>query len=164
MARKPSVSRPRALIDHAAQKSEAIDRALEAALAEIRANPGQPATQDNVARLANCSRGTVNNRTTVLDALHDIKKARREFKVVHKNAGARDSERELEKLKKQLAKSRDEVLEMLNQRDDIKRKYEKLQDNFALFADSVRSRDAKHSEKRVRPLTVEPLGPPRKGR
>lgn len=164
MVRNSRRSRPQALVDHVTQKSGLIDSALEAALAKIRANPALPATQETVARLAECSRGTVNNRATVLEALHEIKKVRRVAKVIRKTAVPNEPENEVERLREQLENSRDEVGRMLNQRDDIQRKFEMLQKNYALLAEKARLLQAELSEKGVLPHRVVPLRPSPKGR
>lgn len=98
-----------------------VTRRLQIALEKIEKDPKLKATQEVLSRLAECSRGTINNRKWPLEQLQRIKDARKTPKAAE-NAAGHAGEREesrIERYKQQLFDSREEVLAWKVRHDEI---------------------------------------------
>ena len=106
-----SKSLPEALVASNASDFDAMTQAIEDALRKIERDHRLKPTQQALAKLVGCARGTLNNRGWPLTRLADIKRAR-EQKQAEKSAEPKDNaakaESETEKLKNQLQLSRTE--------------------------------------------------------
>lgn len=152
--------RPKELIERNAAATVAINDRLEAALEKLRADRSIPATRASVAELAKCSPGTVNNRSSVVDALRDIKHARKKGKPAASEPLENDPVQEIKELKEKLAKSRDANLGLLNERDAMKRKYDKVSKNYQSLAEKYRDlQGTLPGDREELPSTVVPLRP-----
>ncbi|WP_416400272.1 hypothetical protein [Alicycliphilus denitrificans] len=104
-------SLPEALVARNASDFDAMTQAIEDALRKIERDHRLKPTQQALAKLVGCARGTLNNRGWPLTRLADIKRAR-EQKQAEKSAEPKDNaakaESETEKLKNQLQLSRTE--------------------------------------------------------
>lgn len=103
---------PAALQEKNEQEFVEVTRRIQDALARIESDQKLKPTQDVLAKLADCSRGTLNNRKWPLDQLRKIKDARRtpvQLTVEETASGAKEESR-IERYKQQLYDSRDEVL------------------------------------------------------
>jgi hypothetical protein len=88
-----------------------VTRRIQNALARIESDQKLKPTQDVLAKLAECSRGTLNNRKWPLDQLRKIKDARKapvQLTVEETASGAKEESR-IERYKQQLYDSREEV-------------------------------------------------------
>lgn len=104
-------SLPEALAEKNAQDFEDITLRIKGALEKIRKNSKLKPTQAVLAKLAECSRGTINNRKWPLEELEVIKHERKEQKqeVVNATTPQNDEASLLEQYKDQLYKSREEL-------------------------------------------------------
>ncbi|WP_295003476.1 hypothetical protein [uncultured Dechloromonas sp.] len=103
---------PAALQEKNEQEFVEVTRRIQDALARIESDPKLKPTQDVLAKLADCSRGTLNNRKWPLDQLRKIKGARKaplNVTIEETASGAKEESR-IERYKQQLCDSRDEVL------------------------------------------------------
>jgi len=103
---------PPALQEKNEQDFVDVTRRIQEALARIESNAKLKATQDVLAKLADCSRGTLNNRKWPLDQLRKIKDARKttvQVTIDETSAVAKEESR-IERYKQQLYDSREEVL------------------------------------------------------
>lgn len=103
---------PTALQEKNAQEFVEVTRRIQEALARIESDPKLKATQDALAQLADCSRGTLNNRRWPLERLREIKDARKAPKqpITDESAAAVKVESRIDRYKEQLYNSREEVL------------------------------------------------------
>lgn len=99
---------------------EVTDR-IQSALSQIRSNPKLKATQEILAQLASCSRGTLNNRRWPLEELKKIKTARKTSprSTTDDSALASKTESRIDRYKQQLYDSREEVLLWKNRHDEV---------------------------------------------
>lgn len=101
----------RALQEKNEQDFIEVTRRIQEALARIESDSRLKATQDVLAQLADCSRGTLNNRKWPLDRLREIKAARRvPRQPITDESAATKIESRIERYKEQLYDSREEVL------------------------------------------------------
>ena len=107
-----------------------VTRRLQTALAKIEADPKLKATQQVLGLLAECSRGTINNRKWPLEQLQRIKEARKAPKAAAKSAGhaVEKEESRIERYKQQLFDSREEVLVWKSRHDDKASRLSELQE------------------------------------
>jgi len=105
-------SRPDALVAKNASDFDAMTQAIEEALNKIERDRRLKPTQTSLAKLAGCTRGTLNNRGWPLTRLSDIKRVRNQKREAEKSTeqkvAAAKAELETSKLKKQLQLSRTE--------------------------------------------------------
>jgi chromosome segregation ATPase len=103
---------PAALQEKNEQEFIKVTRRIQEALARIKDDPKLKATQDVLAQLADCSRGTINNRKWPLDRLREIKTARKAAKqpITDESTSTAKIESRIERYKERLYDSREEVL------------------------------------------------------
>lgn len=114
---------PPALQEKNEQEFVEVTRRIQEALARIESDTTLKATQGVLAKLADCSRGTLNNRKWPLDHLRKIKATRKTPVqiTVNETIGAAQEEARIERYKQQLYDSRDEVLVWKTRHDDAVR-------------------------------------------
>lgn len=103
-----------------------VTNRIKAAITKIEASPRLKATQFVLCELANCSRGTINNRKWPLAELKRIKEARKAPKKSLETESPK-AERELDlvkRLEEQLNDIRDEVIVWKNKHDALHELYE----------------------------------------
>jgi len=115
---------PNALQEKNDQEFVEVTRRIQEALARIENNHKLKATQDVLAQLADCSRGTLNNRRWPLERLKEIKAARRSPKlpVTDETSAAAKVESQIDRYKEQLYNSREEVLVWKSRHDEVSRR------------------------------------------
>ena len=132
-------SRPDALVAKNASDFDAMTQAIEKALNKIERDRRLKPTQESLAKLAGCTRGTLNNRAWPLTRLADIKRARARERKGEKStepkAVAAKAELEADKLKNQLQLSRTENSK-LHAKNELLRK--ELQQTKDLLAEVTR--------------------------
>ena len=107
-------SRPEALVAKNASDFDQLTEAIKDALKKIEGDRRLKPTQEVLAKLAGCTRGTLNNRgwpLTELDAVKQARKKKRESAQTERadvKAGASESDSEVETLRRQLQFSRTE--------------------------------------------------------
>lgn len=121
---------PAALQEKNEQEFVEVTRRIQDALARIESDPKLKASQDVLAKLANCSRGTLNNRKWPLDQLRKIKDARKApvKLAIDETASIAKEESRIERYKQQLYDSREEVLLWKSRFDDANRQLAQAQD------------------------------------
>jgi hypothetical protein len=109
-----------ALYEKNAQTFIEVTRRIQEALGRIANEPKLKATQDVLAQLADCSRGTLNNRQWPLQLLREIKVARNAPKLptTDESAATNKVESRIERYKMQLQNSREELLIWKSRHDD----------------------------------------------
>lgn len=107
-----------------------ITKRIEQALGRIKDDPSLKASQDTLAKLANCSRGTLNNRRWPLEQLVQIKNARKatRSKGTVEASGVETEDALLARLRENLHDSREEVLRWKTRYDDKCVEFRQLQD------------------------------------
>lgn len=95
---------------------------IQLALVQIENDLKLKATQDVLARLSGCSRGTLNNRKWPLERLMEIKAARKAASkpLISQSGAAAKVESEVDRYKQQLEASRDEVRLWKTRHDSVK--------------------------------------------
>lgn len=103
---------PAALYEKNAQEFVEVTRRIQEALARLESDTKLKATQDVLAQLADCSRGTLNNRRWPLERLRKIKDARSAPKqpITDESKTGVNSASRIDRYKEQLYNSREEVL------------------------------------------------------
>ncbi|PKO40367.1 MAG: hypothetical protein CVU33_02490 [Betaproteobacteria bacterium HGW-Betaproteobacteria-6] len=121
---------PAALQEKNEQEFVEVTRRIQDALARIESDPKLKASQDVLAKLANCSRGTLNNRKWPLDQLRKIKDARKTpvKLAIDETAAIAKEESRIERYKQQLYDSREEVLLWKTRFDDATQQLAQAQD------------------------------------
>ncbi|AWB33082.1 hypothetical protein [Orrella marina] len=103
---------PAALYEKNAQEFVEVTRRIQEALVRLESDTKLKATQEVLAQLANCSRGTLSNRRWPLERLREIKNARKVPKqpITDGSKAAVNTASRIERYKEQLYNSREEVL------------------------------------------------------
>ena len=125
---------------------------IQAALDALRGDRRLKRTEVNLAKLAQCSRGTLRNRVWPIAAL---KKLKLEGKALTEEAAAvteAKTESRVERYKQQLAMNRDELLGWKFKHDDLVQRVETLQAQNKAHKDRVETLEARvrELEKRLR--------------
>lgn len=112
---------PPALQEKNEQEFVTVTRRIQEALARIESDPNLKTTQDVLAQLADCSRGTLNNRKWPLERLREIKVARKAPRqsITDESTGSAKIESRIERYKEQLYDSREGVLVWKARHDEV---------------------------------------------
>lgn len=121
---------PSALQERNEQEFVEVTRRIQKALSLLERDPTLKVTQDALANLANCSRGTLNNRKWPVDRLKEIKADRKmPLKItVNETTSLAMEETRIERYKKQLYDSREEVLFWKSKYDHTRQQLQQAQD------------------------------------
>ena len=146
---------PKRATERNEQKYKENDQSIKAALDRLRQDRRLKPTQASLARLAKCSRGTINNRQWALTELKEIKAGRRQASRGKQRAANQTIPTEAD-MKSQLAAARDETARWKALYDEIRDKL----NHISKINEQLRSRQAPvDSRRKNKPKlhTVTPL-------
>lgn len=125
---------------------------IDEALTALRNDRRLKRTEANLAKLARCSRGTLRNRGWPIEALRKLKLEAKAATEEATEATEANDESPIERIKKQLAMSRDELLGWKFKHDDLVERLETLQAQSKAHKDRVVTLEARvrELEKRLR--------------
>lgn len=128
-------SRPDALVAKNQSDFDAMTHAVKSALKKIESDRRLKPTQATLAKLAGCTRGTLNNRGWPLTALIAIKTARRQKqeseRLSEPKATVAEPESEVDRLEKQLQLSRDENARLHDKNELLRKELQQAKDLLA---------------------------------
>lgn len=156
-------SLPDALVAKNARDFDAMTQAIDEALRKIERDRRIKPSQATLAKLANCTRGTLNNRGWPLARLLDIKRERERNRAAEKSVEPKSCaskvESEIDKLKNQLQLSRTENSRLHAKNEQLGKDLQQAKD---LLAEVTRltsntRQDSTPSQPNHSPATVVPL-------
>ncbi|MFC4927917.1 MULTISPECIES: hypothetical protein [Delftia] len=156
-------SRPDALLAKNARRFDAMTQAIEDALKKIESDRRLKTTEESLAELVGCSRGTLRNRGWPLTQLGDIKTAREQKRDADKSEqpkpAAAKAESETDRLKNQLQLSRTENARLHAKNELLRKELQQTKDLLAEVTRLTRNTrlDATPSRSKGSPAKVVPL-------
>ena len=157
---------PSALQEKNEQEFVEVTRRIKEALAQIERDPKLRATQDMLAKLADCSRGTLNNRKWPLVQLRNIKAARKApvQEIVDETAALAKEKSRIQRYKQQLDDSREEVLFWKTQYDDAVQQLAQARDLNRILQERLAISKQEFAKRRRAPPTAKVVQIPTKQR
>ena len=132
-----------------------ITKRIQDALEQFAKDRRLKRTEANLARLADCSRGTLRNRAWPLVQLQKLKEEAKQFKKAKnpENAAPRSlrEKSRIDRYREQLEKNRDELLVWKYKHDDLRAKVQTLEEQRDIL-----KRRAEALEARLRAVTIAP--------
>lgn len=133
---------------------DAITRRLSTALETLRNDTRLKASESSLARLANCSRGTLRNRCWPLQKLKELKKERKEKNALPTASvmgdPTPDRQSEIAGLKRQLSLSRDEVARWKLRYDEVSEKLDYASEIIRLLKSAADSKSNPREKKEAK--------------
>lgn len=155
--------RPDALVAKNASDFDAMTEAIETALKKIEGDRRLKPIQATLAKLANCTRGTLNNRQWPLVRLQEIKTARKKELGAKRPPESTESaaklESEMDELKRLLQLSRTENARLHDKNEELAKALQQSKDLLAEVARHTRNsrQDATPSKPRSSAVKVVPF-------
>jgi chromosome segregation ATPase len=119
---------------------------IQTALEQMKSDQRLKRTESNLAKLAQCSRGTLRNRVWPIQELKKLKaQTKAKIEDAEEVAEVKEVSR-IERYKEQLAKSRDEVMNWKFKHDDLAQRLETVQAQSKAHKDRAERLDARVRE------------------